>query len=96
MENGATVERYRFIDTGSAQEYFAYGLHDVEIAGQMARFILYTLRQQKDGQDIAEPAFHIVLPLHAVGPGIALTLQRCGSLILPMVGNAARQFLPIH
>lgn len=93
MENGATVERYRFIDTGNAPEFFASGLHDVELMGPVARFVLYVLRQHDD-KLIGEPPLSVIMPIEAIGPGIALTLQRCGSrLIVPAIGGALRDLI---
>lgn len=93
MEGGGnTINHYRFVDLGNAPEFFASGLHNIEVMGPVARFVLYTLRQQ-GGELIGEPPLSVIMPIDAIGPWIALTLQRCGSrLILPTI-DAARALL---
>lgn len=84
---------YRFVDTGPAPEFFASGLHDVELIGSVARLLLYTLRHAGE-ELIGEPALSVIIPVEALGPGVALTVQRCGSrLILPAPISTAKALL---
>lgn len=81
---------YRFVDVGNAPEYFANGLHDLEMMGSVARFVLYVLKPGPNGQMFAEAPFTCVMPIEAIGPGIALVVRKCPTLIIPTLGQAAR------
>lgn len=83
---------YRFVDTGNAPEYFASGLHDVEIMGGVARFVLYVLRPAASGL-LAEAPFTCIMPVEAIGPGIALVMRRCPGLIIPAITDTARAIM---
>lgn len=90
----AQIDTLDFIDNGNAPEFFANGLHDVEVMGPVCRFILFALRRTPDGY-VKEPVFTCVMPTEAVGPGIKLTMQRLASgLIVPAVGQVMRSILP--
>jgi hypothetical protein len=82
--------KYRFVDNGSAPEFFTSGLHDVEIMGSVARFVFYVLKPGNDGQTLAEPPFTFIVPTDAIGPGVALTIKRCSGLLLPVIAQAGR------
>lgn len=74
-----------FIDNGNAPEFFADGLHDVEVIGQTCRFLLFQFRRS-EGIWIKEPVFYARMPLDAVGPAVSLTLRR--TAIIPAVEMA--------
>lgn len=85
-----------FIDNGTAPEFFANGLHEVEVMGPVCRFILYALRRTANGQ-IKEPVFTCIMPVEAVGPAIQLTIRRLASgLVVPTMNNAMRSLLRLH
>jgi len=85
-----------FIDNGTAPEFFANGLHEVEVMGPVCRLILYSLRTTQEGF-VKEPVFTCVMPVEAVGPAITLTLKRLASgVIVPVVGTAMRSLLMLH
>lgn len=87
----------RFIDLGTAPEFFANGLFDVEVMGSVSRFVLYVERKADDGTTIRVPPFTCIMPNDAIGPAIALTIKRLGSgLIVPAVSFAARSLIRSH
>lgn len=66
-------QQSKFIDSGTAPEIFASGLHRVEHMGPVTRFVLFVQRGE-----VLEPAVTIVMPTEAIGPGIELTLRTLG------------------
>lgn len=66
-----------FLDFGNAAELFANGLHDIEVHGSMARFVLYGDRFH-NGERVRVPVFAISMPLDVIGDAIALTLRKLG------------------
>lgn len=81
-----------FIDRGIAPELYADGLYDVEVIGQNCWFLLYQLKKSPKGILYREAAFTVRLPCEAVGPGIALTIRKCGSaIIIPAAVTAVRE-----
>lgn len=73
-----------FVDPGTAPEYFADGLHHVELKGSNARFVLFVDRQKSNGDMVREPPFTCIIPVEAIGPAIALTLRTLPSgLVVP-------------
>lgn len=83
-----------FVDPGNAPEFFANGLHSVEVMGAVSRFVLFVVRSLPDGRKVHEPPFTCIMPNDAIGPAIALTLQTLPSgLIVPAVGVVAKSLL---
>lgn len=87
------TKNYRFIDTGNAPEFFTSGLHQIQIMGQVARLVFYTLRPT-EGELLAEPTLSFVVPMQAVGPLISLLLRTCPETVVPAaVGQGAQPIL---
>lgn len=73
-----------FLYNGSAPEFFANGLYDVEVMGAVSRFVLFVERRTVSGVIYRETAFTCIMPNDAIGPGIAMTVQKAGaSIIIP-------------
>lgn len=88
------TETPRFTDPGNAPEFFACGLHSVEVMGTVCRFVLYVDRRTVEGEIIREPPFTCIMPLDNVGPSIALVLRTLGArIVIPIVGCAAKELL---
>lgn len=71
-----TREPIAFVDNGNAPEFFADGLHDVDIIGQTCRFLLFQYRKTDGGVWIKEPVFYCRLPTDAVAPAIGMTISK--------------------
>lgn len=82
-----------FVDNGSAPEFFANGLHDVDVMGSVCRFVLYKIKRAADGTFVREAELTVIMPCEAVGPGIMLTLQRLGAGITQSLGSAAKRLV---
>ena len=81
-----------FLDAGTAPEYFADGLHSVEVKGSVSRFVLYVSRRLPDGKEFREIPFTCILPNEAIGPAIMLTMETLPSgLIFPAARQQARR-----
>lgn len=79
----------RFIESGTAPEFFVTGLHNVEVMGTNCRFVLYVERRLEDGQIIREAPFTCIMPIDAVAPAIALTLRILGAkTVVPAIARA--------
>lgn len=82
------------IDIGNAPEYFASGLHCVEVLGPVSRFVLFVVKKLPDGTEYRECPFTCILPNDAIGPAIGLTLQTLPSgIIMPAVVQIARRLV---
>lgn len=85
--DGDHVEK--FVDNGSAPEFFTSGLHDIEVMGSVTRFIFYLLKRASDGTFFREPTFSYIIPNECIGPAIALAIRKAGrSIIVPPAGEA--------
>lgn len=83
-----------FIDTGNAPEFFANGLHDIEVMGPVSRFVLFVTKRSAGGVLYREPCFTCIMPNEAIGPAIALTVRKAGSsIIVPAATAAARDIV---
>lgn len=83
-----------FIDNGTAPEFFANGLHSVEVMGPVCRFVLFVTRRSCGGIRYQEPVFTCILPTEAVGPAVALTLRTLGpGIVVPAISVAAKALL---
>lgn len=93
---GDNQTEIEFIDNGNAPEFFANGLHDVEVMGPVSRFVLRVLRRTPAGVLYYEPPLTCIMPNEDIAPAIALTLRKlAGSVIVPMAVKAARR-IGIH
>lgn len=80
-----------FVDNGNAPEFFANGLHDVEVMGPVSRFVLFVVRRTPGGVLYREPSFTCVMPNEAIGPAIALTIKKASVAIAgPVAGHALK------
>lgn len=77
------------VDNGTAPEYFANGLHDVEVMGSVCRFVLYKMKRIADGSFVKEAEVTVIMPCESVGPGILLTLQRLTGVVRHTISTAA-------
>lgn len=88
------IDVVEFIDTGNVPEFFANGLHDIEVMGPVSRFVLFVIRKTPGGVMFREPAFTCVMPNDAIGPAIALTVKKAGSaIIIPAATGALRHIV---
>lgn len=88
------MEEPEFIDNGNAPVLHADGLQDVEVVGANCWFLLFELKRSPAGVLYKEAAFYVRLPNEAVGPGIAMTIRKCGtSIIIPAAQVAARELM---
>lgn len=79
------------LDTGTTPEFFANGVHDVEVMGSVCRFVLYLIKRAADGTQYREATLTVIMPSDAIGPGIALTIERIGPVALgAALGSAAK------
>lgn len=69
-----------FRDPGNVPEFFANGLHDLEVMGEVVRFTLFTLRRMANGRWFKEPVLHYILPASAIMPARELVTQRLPAL----------------
>lgn len=87
-----TSKEIEFIDNGTAPEFFANGLHDVEVMGANSRFVLFVIRRTAAGVFYREPCFTCIMPNEAIGPAIALTLRSAGTaVVVPAAKGLARE-----
>jgi hypothetical protein len=82
-----------FIDNGTAPEFFANGLHDVEVMGANSRFILFVIKRTAGGVLYREPCLTYIIPNDAIGPAIAMTLRKCGTCIIVPAAQAVAKEL---
>jgi hypothetical protein len=81
-----------FVDAGNAPEFFANGLHDVEVIGSVSRFVLFVVKRSPAGVLYREPSFTCIMPNDGIGPAIALTLRKAGgSIIVPAAFATAKE-----
>jgi hypothetical protein len=81
-----TTERApEVVDNGNTPIFNADALQDVTVIGGYCFFLLYDLKLTPGGVAYKEP-FFVKMRNEAVGPGIALTVQRAGSVIaIPII-----------
>lgn len=89
----ASGPELQFVENGQAREFFASGLHDVEVMGGNSRFVVYVLRRTPEGTQYREVCFTCVMPNEAIGPAIMLTLKRAGHAVRWNVGKAVKRLL---
>ena len=75
------------IDSGNTPEFFANGLHALEIMGGVGRFQPYVLRKTSSGILYREPVFTCIMPIEAIPAAIALSIKAMGAR---MLGGARR------
>lgn len=83
--------KIKFVDPGTAPEFFAHGIHDVEVTGSVSRFILFVFRKTPKGVLYREPALTFVMPNETIGPGLALTVERLGAV--PIIAAPERPLI---
>lgn len=87
----------KFIDPGTAPEFFAHGLHDVEVTGSVSRFILFVFRKTPAGILYREPAFTCIMPNETIGDAVAMTMRKLGTaIVVPAIAVAARELVRTH
>jgi len=85
-----------FIDPGNAPEFFANGLHRVEVMGAVTRFVLFIVKRTPAGREILEPPFTCIMPNEAIGPAIALIIKALPSGVIAPGIVAATKHLIFH
>lgn len=91
------IPEARFMDTGTSPEFFASGLHSIEVMGPVVRFVLYVEKRLSSGEIVREPPFTCIMPADAVGPAIALTLRSLGAgAIVPGIAGVVRELVTRH
>ena|SRR6185369_1789974 len=97
MQSEAARKDFEFIDNGNAPEFFANGLHEVEVMGSVSRFVLFVLKRSAGGVFYREPCLTWVLPNEAIAPAVMLTVERTGIRpILPVAANDEQALLMRH
>lgn len=91
------ADSIEFCDDPNVPQFFADGLHDVEVREGNCEFVLFAYKRTTGGVLIKQAPFTCIMPITAVGPAIALTLRKTGSTILvPAAGAAMRDLFTRH
>lgn len=86
----------RFVDNGTAPEFFINELREVRRFGSVVRFVPVAYRTLRDG-NIAEPPCTLVMPIEGVMPAINLTMRELASgLVVPIVETVKRGLMRLH